>query len=545
MPGSAAKSWGSRTRLANVLRTWLRSLPVWLIVGLFFLYPLGRFLLLPIFPQWAPSTSVQLGWPRDTWQALGNSVGLALTSALLAAILGTLWAWAMERRSSRWHSVGELLLWLIFLMPSYLLTTGWEIVFAAPWLRDGWLYHQFYSTVGIVALLTLKALPFAVFVVRPLWAALGHDLTDVMRVFAIQPRRALVVFLRLAIPVASAALVVSFIESVQEFGIPATLGAHLHLPILTYSIYGALSSSPLNFVGAARLALLLVALALLGGLGQILLQRRFGAVLVHGQTRHRLPPPTQGGEGWILASLNLSLGLLALLLPLGAITHAALGGGWVALRQSSWGPIFHSLAFALLAASLAVLLAWLFARNLQAGGIGGRAMDVFSMGNMAIPGLVLGAAYIMAFNLPGFSLYGGSLLLILAYTAATAPMLTRLLQAPLAQLDRGLSDAARIHGLSPWIRWLDIEAVLLSRPLVRGWLLAFGSVMFELPVSELLYPAGKTPLGVEVLALNNGEHFAAASRLALGGLVSVALVTVLTLLLLRLFLPDYRLRLAQ
>ncbi|MGC9239262.1 MAG: ABC transporter permease [Acidithiobacillus sp.] len=523
----------------------LRTLPVWLIILLFFVYPLGRFLLLPWFPDWAPQSIGATSWPSDTWAALRNSLLLATAAAIIAALLGTLWAWAMERRSSVWHPWSEAILWLIFLMPSYLLSTGWEILFAAPALRHGLLHQWFYSPLGIVALLAAKALPFAVFVVRPLWAALGHELTEAMRIFAVRPGRALWIFLRLAIPVASAALVVSFIESVQEFGIPATLGAHLHLPILTYSIYSALSTSPLNFVGASRLALLLVVLALSGALLQIVLQKRFGAVLVHGQVRHRLPSRPRRSEATMIAALNLSVGLLVLFLPMLAVVGSAFRGGWAALRTADWSPVLHSLGFSLMAASLAILLAWLFARSLVSGGVGGRAMDVFSMGNMAVPGLVLGAAYIMAFNVPGFSLYGGSLLLILAYTAATAPMLTRLLQAPMAQLDRSLGDAARIHGLSAWVRWLDIDAALLSRPLVRGWLLAFGTVMFELPVSELLYPAGKTPLGVAVLALNNGEHYAAAARLALGGLASVALVTVAVLVLLRLALPDYRVLVAE
>ncbi|OFC55797.1 iron ABC transporter permease [Acidithiobacillus caldus] len=523
----------------------LRPLPVWLIILIFFVYPLGRFLLLPWFPHWAPESLGAASWPSDGWAALRNSVVLAIAAAGLAAALGTFWAWAMERRRSAWHPWSEAVLWLIFLMPSYLLTTGWEILFAAPILRHGFLHDGFYSPVGIIVLLAAKALPFAIFVVRPLWAALGHELTEAMRIFAVRPGRAVRVFLRLAIPVASAATVVSFIESVQEFGIPATLGAHLHLPILTYSIYAALSTSPLNFVGASRLALLLVVLAFSGALLQIVLQKRFGAVLVHAQVRHRLPARPKRSEALVIAAMNLVVGVLVLVLPMLAIVRSAFQGGVSALRMADWDPVLHSLGFALLAASLAILLAWLFARSLVSGGVGGRAMDVFSMGNMAVPGLVLGAAYIMAFNLPGFSLYGGSLLLILAYTAATAPMLTRLLQAPMAQLDRSLGDAARIHGVSAWVRWLDIDAALLSRPLVRGWLLAFGTVMFELPVSELLYPAGKTPLGVAVLALNNGEHFAAAARLALGGLASVALVTVVVLVLLRFALPDYRMAVTQ
>ncbi|AOU99235.1 hypothetical protein BI364_15985 [Acidihalobacter yilgarnensis] len=500
---------------------------------LFFAYPLLRFLGLPF---WSTPLVASGGesWLNGLLVAVRNTVLLALAAAVLVAPLGAGLAWLLERRGSMLnHAIGAAL-WLIFLAPSYLLTTGWQIVFREPWLRHGLAASLFYSPLGIVALLAFKALPFAVFVVRPTWAGMGRELEEAMRVHALSAPRRLWLTARLALPAIAAGFVIAFIESVQEFGIPATLGAHLRLPILTYAIYERLSTSPLDFAGAARLSWVLVALAAGGALLHLGLHHRHSAVLVHGRARRAAPPaPTHGTRGLMLAAAGL-LWVLGLLVPGAAlVVSAAHGGDWAGDYRS----LINSTGFAVLAASASLMLALTLARSANRPGnrlaIG---IELFTLSNMAIPGLVLGAAYLMAFNNAWLPLYGTSVLLILGYTAGYTPMLTRLLQSPVAQIDRRLGEAARLHGLSWAARVIDIEAVLLAAPLVRGWLLAFGFVLFELPVSELLYPPGRTPLGVAIVRLNQTLEFHAAARLALSGLALttavVALAGVVTYLLL-------------
>jgi iron(III) transport system permease protein len=55
--------------------------------------------------------------------------------------------------------------------------------------------------------------------------------------------------------------------------------------------------------------------------------------------------------------------------------------------------------------------------------------------------------------------------------------------------------------------------------------MAFGQVFFELPISELLYPAGRAPVGVAIVTLNQKLHYTEEARLALAGIaLSLAIV---------------------
>lgn len=504
------------------------------LLALFFVYPLLRFLSMPLWAVSATGAAPSV-WGGTLPVAVRNTLALAVGAACLAAPLGTWLAWALERRRSAFNPALGSALWLIFLVPSYLLTTGWQIVFRAPWLHASLVASLFYGPVGIVALLALKALPFAVFVVRPTWAGMGRELEEAMHVHALPWLRRMGLTLRLALPAIGAGFVISFIESVQEFGIPATLGAHIRMPILTYAVYERLSTAPLDFVGAARLSWLLVAFAAGGALLHLYLHRRHSAVLVHGRARRSLPATPALGERLGLIAASFLLWGPGLIVPGAALVEAALGGSWAGNYRS----IANSAGFAVLAASASLMLALSLAlaathreRRLATG------IELFTLSNMAIPGLVLGAAYLMAFNTPWLPLYGTPLLLILGYTAGYAPMLTRLLQSPVAQIDRRLGEAARLHGLSWSSRVLDIEAVLLAAPLLRGWMLAFGFMLFELPVSELLYPAGRTPLAVAIVRLNQTLEFHAAARLALVGLALTAAVVMFGVALAYWLLPN-------
>jgi len=184
---------------------------------------------------------------------------------------------------------------------------------------------------------------------------------------------------------------------------------------------------------------------------------------------------------------------------------------------------------ALLAVSMAMLLiSW----QRRAQGRMAHMVDAMTLGNMAIPGLVLGAAYVIAFNGSWLPLYGTPALLIIAYVAAQVPVLVRFLQAPMGQVHASMSDAARLHGMR-WIsRVADVQAPLLLSPFLWGWTMAFGQVFFELPVSELLYPAGRAPIGVAIVTLNQKLHYTEEARLALAGIaLSLAVAGFVAILL--------------
>ncbi len=509
-------------------RAGFTSLLVLVFAGLF-VYPIARLLLMPWIPALQPAEGI--GVHASTMGlspvAIVNTMRLGLASTLVAVPLGLGFGWLLERR--HWRGKGPLMLtlWLIFLTPSYLLTSGWQIVFSLPFLHHGELARLFFGQAGIIALLGLKGFPFACLAARGSWRAIGTEIVDAARihVYGAWPRRG--VLLRLLLPAVGSAFAIVFIESIQEFGIPATLGAQIHLPIITYAIYSRLAMTPVDFTHAALLSWTLVVLAVAAASVHFYLGRRFGSALVHGRQRHAAPQGCSRVEGFIASVAAMALFIFGIAIPGGAMMHAALGP----MDPNTAMPVpWHTLLYSTLYASIAALLAVSVAMLLiswqrRARGSMAHMVDAMTLGNMAIPGLVLGAAYIIAFNSRWVPLYGTPALLVIAYVAAQVPVLVRFLQAPMGQVHVSMSDAARLHGM-PWLsRVADVQAPLLLSPFLWGWTMAFGQVFFELPISELLYPAGQAPVGVAIVTLNQKLHYTEEARLALAGIaLSLAIV---------------------
>lgn len=503
-------------------RGFLSSAPILLIFGLLFVYPLLRFLALPWLPGLGPSGAIGFSVHESgvSAGALFNTLRLGLITAALTAPAGILFAFLLECRVWRGNSVLSFCLWLIFVLPSYLIATGFQILLAWPMLRGSLVQHMLISAPGIVLLLGLKGLPFCVLAARNGWRAIGGEIGDAARVHIPEAGRRARLLLRLLLPTAFAGFVIVFIEVIQDFGIAATLGAQIHLPLVIYAIYERLTTMPVDFAAAARLSWALVLLAGLAVTLHLLIALRYTSALVHGRQRETRRPactPWEAAAATLGAALVIALGLA---IPLGVLLAAALQparGGFLPLGMLT--SLGNSAAYAGVAASLATMLAASLAARAGRSGRLRHALDIITLGNMAVPGLVLGAAYVIAFNNGWAPLYGTPLLLIIGYVATHAPMLVRFLQPALGQLHVSLADAGRVHGLGFVRRLHWIHVPLMRKPLLWGWCLAFSQILFELPVSELLYPAGRTPLGVQLLQLDQSLNYAGEARLALCGIL--------------------------
>ena len=502
-----------------------------LLVGIAIVYPLTRFLLIPWFPALAPPqpATASTANPALLVQAIGNSLRIGFETGLAAILPGFAIAFLLERCAWRGNQSLAAGMWIVFLTPSYLLTTGWQILMAAPWLQGSGIAAVFYSEAGIVGLLAIKSLPFVSLTARAGWSMVGGEIGAAAQVHVRSPWRRFGITARLLGAVASAAFAIVFVEAIGDFGVAATLGAQIHLPLVTYDIYQRLARTPVNFAAAARLSLVLLAMA--GGALSVhyLVARRAPAVL-SGRSRPASRPHL-GQFGAANATVLLALvAFVAILVPgLALFGQASVGDAATRLTLDDFASLGYSAGYALLASLAALLLATTLLRlNPGGGAISTQAMNAVTIGAMAVPGLVLGAAYVIAFNgwLP---LYGSPWLLVAGYVVGHLPVVMRLLEAPLRATHASLGDAARLHGLDWRTRVIRVHLPLLLRPLTWAWSVAFGSIFFELPLSALLHPAGRAPLGVQLLTLDEGLHFAAEARLALAGaavcLAVVALVT--------------------
>ena len=155
-----------------------------------------------------------------------------------------------------------------------------------------------------------------------------------------------------------------------------------------------------------------------------------------------------------------------------------------------------------------------------------RCIDVISTIPVAIPGLVIGVAYLWAWiGLPG-GIYGTLWILALAFVARFIPDTVKVLSTSLMQIHRELEEAAWICGRGTLG---TITSVVL--PLARPGVVAAMTLLFILAIRELgsslfLYSSGTMVMAVQLLGYYEGGNigitaaFSLVQMVLLGVLIS-------------------------
>ena len=208
-------------------------------------------------------------------------------------------------------------------------------------------------------------------------------------------------------------------------------------------------------------------------------------------------------------------------------------------------PLWVSNQLGLVVATGTIILGLVLARRLASStsGTSQRVMDVFLLGSIAIPGIVLGVGYIFLYNQRFLTehvinLYETMPLLMMGLIASSVPSQARLLTGPVVQIQSSLSEAARVHGASKARAFGSTALPLLSRALVWAWLITFTKTLSELAIAQILYQPGREPAAV-VIQTYLGTNFASVGSAAtVITLLEMLGVIGVVLLLFRLITPS-------
>ncbi len=537
---------------------WGRGLAPLALVGAIVLYPLGVLLVQIFFPDvfaFQPSGRFSLdafhALAQDPlfWSSLKDSLVLSLAVAATATALGAVVGHLVVRVRLWRPGVWNALLWLLFFAPSFMLAEGIMLFAIQGGVASGlgiWsqgLSQIVFSPLGVGLVLTIKLMPYAAITVSSALQAVGQEYDDAARSLGASGwSRLRRVHLPLVRGALRASFAIIFAEAVSDFGVSSTLAASAHFPMIPYAIYSALNFVPVNFSGAAVQSLLLIALALAVQLPQVLAARGAQRVM-HGHRRQwRLPARV---NGWATASLAAFF-FLALGLPLVSfLLWALVPDVGLGFAPSHWtlqsfaallgsdiytgGAALRSYVLALLAAGLTTGLGiWV----MWAGSRLSALYDTLLTATIAVPGIVLAAAYVFAWNAPWvqgtpLALYGTYGVLVLVYVAGGLPYSARLARVALNQVDQGMERAVLSLGGSSTKALVHVTLPLIRPMVVSTFLLIFTGVFFELPASSLLYPPGDPTIAVAIVhqfhnvAYSVGAALSIVSVLLLGATLGV------------------------
>lgn len=455
-----------------------------------------------------------------------NSLLLSAATAVLASAVGIAIAYLIVLTDMPGRRLVWGLVWLILISPSFLLAQGWELLLAPGGLTNnllgGALTNTLLSPTGVMLVLSLKLFPFSTIAVAAGLEGLGQDVVHAARISGAPLSR---VWRRVLIPllmpaIISGALIV-FAEVLSDFGVAATLAQTANFPLTTFAIYGALEQFPVNFPEAAATSLVLVGAVVLAQWGQRATVGRRAYTTRWGGNR-TLAAVSLGSYRRVWLAAVLVFMTIAFGVPAATTVAASfMPGGAAGLVQGGHltlanyrsalnipygaGSFATSLAYALAAASiglivgLLVALAWRRGRGWVTG-----ILEGFLTTAIAVPGIVLGAGYIFLWDEPilnhvGLLLYGTPAALLLAYVAGGLPYSVRVAAGGMAQIPPSVITAARVSGAGLWTVVRRIILPMMGSTWVRIWLMLFAGVVFELPVSQLLYPPGGPTLAVSIV----------------------------------------------
>jgi iron(III) transport system permease protein len=158
---------------------------------------------------------------------------------------------------------------------------------------------------------------------------------------------------------------------------------------------------------------------------------------------------------------------------------------------------------------------------------GRRLIDFIATVPVAIPGLVIGVAYLWAWvGLPG-GLYGTIWILALSFIARFLPDTMKALSSSLVQIHKELEEASTICGRSLLDTIRHIVVPLAWPGILSGMTLLFVLSIRELGSSMFLYTSESIPMSVLMLNLWEGGNIglAAAFSLVQSAMLLVIVIT--------------------
>jgi iron(III) transport system permease protein len=525
---------------------WLRAGPgrlgmplFWLILCAFILVPCACFLLLCLSPrlfdqgsQWFTLTYLRQALTGSTAVAVVNSLWVSTTAAVIGVAVGFPVAWLAARTTMPGRRLVSGGMWLALLLPSWLPALGWERLVQPDGVmyRLGldwpWVTHLIMGPFGVTLVLGLRCVPFSYLAISAALNGLGQEFEDAARVHGASRWGALRLIAPILAPAIMSALAIGFAESISDFGVAATLAYQSNFTLATYALYAAIANFPPVFPLAAGMAWLLVAAVAIPLALQARALRGRSYAILSGRTRQAVRRRLSRVEA-VAAGSGLALFFLIILgIPaFGAVSASLLGdyGGSFTLTLSNYtalfqqpgliGPLERSMVYGVITAFVTVFLGFIAARMLaQRRTATTGLMDYLLLASVALPGVVFGAGYIFAYNLPIMStlhinLYQTLQLLVIAYIASSLPTNARVLVGSVSQLQPSLKDAARAHGAGAIGAWARGVLPVLSRPIMMAWLYTFCGVFLELPLSQLLYAPGSPPASIAIEDNLSNYHF--------------------------------------
>jgi iron(III) transport system permease protein len=527
-----------------------------LLLLVFVAYPIGRMLLASVLDehgQWVVRSAMDRFFSADIWGAgcvTGNvRCGVAINSMLLAILAGafsTLFGFALALLAERGAERNKKWLRILSILPvvtppfviavaiivlfgrTGVVTEAISEVFGIP--RSRWIY----GLPGVLMAQVISFTPIAFLLIGGALKLVSPTLEEAGQVLRGSRWHVFrTITWPLVRPAVANAFLLGFVESMADFANPLVLSGNFE--VLSTKIFFAIAGAQHEPSQAAVLAiaLLLLTVTVFWLQQRWLGQASYTSVGGKGDNGFaaRLPDRVKWGAialaaPWILLTL-LAYAIVLVggvvkdiarfdLTPTLAHFNTGFGISWdangIQLTGSAWNSLFTTLGVAAVAApittALGLLAGYVVTRHAFRGR---RSFEFLTMVSFAIPGTVIGVAYIVAFNVPPLEFTGTFAIIVLCLVFRNMPVGVRATVAALSQFDCSLDEASATLRASTSRTFVRIVVPLMRPAIIASTVYGFTHAMTAVSAVIFLatakynlatvYISGRVEVGEYALAI--------------------------------------------
>jgi len=494
------------------------ALVLWLLLALFVVYPMAMLLARVFVDKGGVTFAGVVGVLTDRHQirAFWNSLLLGALVGLGGTIVGFVFAFTATRARLPRGLLTAIDAAVLLPLVSPPFTTAIAMIFSFG--PRGLITYELLglkgvTVYGLASTLSSEILtyfPIAYLTLRPLLAAIDSNVEGMaLSLGASRWRVFRTVTLPLCVPGIANAFLLLFAASLADFATPLILAGN-QFPVLPTQAYLQITGL-FDLRGGAALSLVL----LVPSLAVFLLQRYWVSrryyVTVTGKGAGQTPfdSVSPGMRAALLAFCAMVatsiLYFYALLLYASLV--AALGANhtftlahYRVIFTEGLKVIRDTLIIAGLAMPLGglygILVGYLVTRKQF---LGRRTMEIVSMVNYALPGTIVGIAYLIAFNEPPIELAGTALVIIACYVFRYGPTGIRTTVALLQQIDKSLEEASQGLGAGSGTTFRRVTLPLIMPAFFAGLGVVFIRSMTAISATIFLVSISWSLITVKIL----------------------------------------------
>lgn len=493
--GSGGKS-AARLKRRNESKMIMRQpimlisiLTVIVLLLLFVIYPLVKILLFSLTDAsgtFSLATAAEIFSTSRYLKTFGRTMVLGVIVAVIATFIGYIFAYTITRTNVPCKGFLKTIATLPILSPPFILCLSIIFLFGRQGLITNGLLkitdNDVYGMGSLIVVQVLSFFPIAYMTLSGILSSIDASVEDAAcNMGASRWHTFWTVTFPLSLPGIISGCLLVFIQSLEDFSNPATIGGDY--TTLSIEVYNIITGS-YDMRKGSVLALLLLLPAVIAYLLNKYWVNKKSFVTVTGKPTQARKLIEEPHIKWPLFAFCLIVSAIIILFY-GTVIFASFVRTWGVdfsltldqyrkALQYGWDSLKNSMTLGLISAVIGGLLGMVIAYiTAKRNYYGKRFIEVASVLMFAVPGTVLGISYILGFNSKPLALTGTGLILVIVFTFRNMPVAIESGTTTLLQIDNSIEEASTILGADTGYSFRRITLPMLKNAFFSGIVYSF------------------------------------------------------------------------